>query len=93
MSAIVRYAALTLKLLLFLVVLGVALKNTQSVEFHAYLGYVWQAPLIVMLGAAFVLGAALGILAMLPRLVSLRRQNAIHADTHGAAGKTSGAAG
>jgi uncharacterized integral membrane protein len=54
-------------------VLGFALKNSHSVTFYSYLGYVWQAPLIVMLGLAFVLGALMGVLALLPALFRLRR--------------------
>ena len=42
--------------------------------FYSYLGYVWQAPLIVMLGLAFVLGALTGVLALLPTLFRLRRE-------------------
>jgi uncharacterized integral membrane protein len=74
MKNITRYLGLVAKLLLFLLVLGVALKNSHSVIFNAYLGYVWQAPLIVMLGLAFVLGALTGVLALLPKQISMRRE-------------------
>jgi uncharacterized integral membrane protein len=57
-------------------VLGFALKNSHSVIFYSYLGYLWQAPLIVMLGLAFVLGALTGLLALLPTLFRLRREAA-----------------
>ena len=66
MKNITRYLGLALKLLVFLLVLGFALKNSQTVIFNAYLGQVWQAPLIVMLGLAFVLGVLTGVLALLP---------------------------
>ena len=56
--------------------LGFALKNSHSVVFQSYLGYVWQAPLIVMLGLAFVLGALTGVLALLPTLFRMRREAA-----------------
>jgi len=59
-----------------LLVLGFALKNSHSVMFNAYLGQVWQAPLIVMLGLAFVLGVLTGVLALLPNLFRLRREAA-----------------
>ncbi len=74
MKNVMRYLGLLAKLLVFLLVLGFALKNSQSVVFHSYLGYVWQAPLIVMLGLAFVLGVLTGALALLPTLFRLRRE-------------------
>ena len=77
MKNFTHYLGLGIKLLVFLLVLGFALKNSHSVIFYSYLGYIWQAPLIVMLGLAFVLGAATGLLALLPTLVRLRRQAAI----------------
>ena len=74
MKNITRYLGLAAKLLLFLLVLGFALKNSHSVTFHSYLDYVWQAPLIVMLGLAFVLGALMGVLALLPTQIRMRRE-------------------
>ena len=50
MKKFTHYLGLLVKLLVFLLVLGFALKNSHSVVFQSYLGYVWQAPLIVMLG-------------------------------------------
>jgi uncharacterized integral membrane protein len=74
MKNVTRYLGLLAKLLLFVLILGFALKNSHTAVFHSYLGYVWQAPLIVMLGLAFLLGALLGVLAVLPTLVRLRRE-------------------
>ncbi len=74
MKNVMHYLGLLAKLLVFLLVLGFALKNSQSVVFYSYLGYVWQAPLIVMLGLAFVLGVLTGVLALLPTLFRLRRE-------------------
>jgi putative membrane protein len=74
MKNLTRYLGLALKLLVFLLVLGFALKNSHATIFYSYLGYVWQAPLIVMLGLAFVLGALAGVLALLPTLFRLRRE-------------------
>ncbi len=86
MKNITRYLGLAAKLLLFLLVLGFALKNSHGVTFNAYLGYVWQAPLIVMLGLAFVLGVLTGVLALLPTQIRMRReltrkQQAVNSDT------------
>lgn len=74
MKNLTHYLGLLAKLLVFLLVLGFALKNSHSVTFYTYLGYVWQAPLIVMLGVAFLLGALTGMLALLPTLFRLRRE-------------------
>ncbi|MFP5418500.1 MAG: lipopolysaccharide assembly protein LapA domain-containing protein [Gammaproteobacteria bacterium] len=76
MKTLSRYLGLLVKLLVFLLVLGFALKNSHGVVFYSYLDYVWQAPLIVMLGLAFVLGALTTVLALLPTLFRLRRENA-----------------
>jgi uncharacterized integral membrane protein len=74
MKNFTHYLGLLAKLLVFLLVLGFALKNSHSVTFYSYLDYVWQAPLIVMLGLAFILGALIGVLALLPTLFRLRRE-------------------
>jgi uncharacterized integral membrane protein len=76
MNNLTRYIGLAAKILIFLLVLGFALKNSQTVIFYSYLGYIWQAPLIVMLGLAFVLGGVTGVLALLPTLFRLRREAA-----------------
>jgi lipopolysaccharide assembly protein A len=74
MNNLTRYLGLALKLLVFLLVLGFALKNSHPVTFHSYLGYIWQAPLAVMLLLAFVLGALTGLLSLMPYLFRLRRE-------------------
>ena len=74
MKKISHYLGLLAKLLVFLLVLGFALKNSHSVTFYSYLDYVWQAPLIVMLGLVFVLGALTGVLALMPTLFRMRRE-------------------
>ncbi|MDQ1314802.1 MAG: lipopolysaccharide assembly protein [Pseudomonadota bacterium] len=81
MKNFTHYLGLAAKLLVFLLVLGFALKNSHSVTFNSYLGYAWQAPLIVMLGLAFVLGAMMGVLALLPTLFQLRRGSATKPQT------------
>lgn len=71
-----RYLGWAAKILIFLVVLGFALQNSQLVTLHSYFGYSWEAPLVVLMLAAFVLGAFLGLLALLPTLFRLRRERA-----------------
>ena len=77
MKNLTRYLGLASKLLVFLLVLGFALKNSHAAIFYSYLGYVWQAPLIVMLGLAFLLGALTAVLALLPTLFRMRREAAL----------------
>lgn len=69
-----RYLGWLVKILIFVVVLGFALQNSQPVTLHYFLGYIWEAPLVVLLLLAFVLGALLGLLALLPALYQLRRE-------------------
>ena len=69
-----RYLGWAVKLLIFIVVLGFALQNTQPVTLHYFLGYVWEAPLVVLLLATLLLGSLLGLLALLPTLFRLRRE-------------------
>jgi lipopolysaccharide assembly protein A len=78
MKRVLTYLGWLTKLLVFLLVLGFALKNSHLVTFVSYLGYTWQAPLIVMLLLAFVLGALTGLLALLPYLFRLRREANLH---------------
>lgn len=84
MKNLTHYLGLAAKLLVFLLVLGFALKNSHSVTFYSYLEYVWQAPLIVMLGLAFMLGALTGVLALLPALFRLRRELSLRPPMAGA---------
>jgi uncharacterized integral membrane protein len=72
------------RLCLFLLLLGFALKNTEVVSLRFYFDTVWQLPLVMVLLAAFVAGAALGVLAALQlwfrqrrELLDLRRRLAI----------------
>lgn len=71
-----RYLGWLVKILIFVAVLGFALQNSQLVTLHYFLGYIWEAPLVVLLLLAFVLGALLGLLALLPALYQLRRERA-----------------
>lgn len=74
MKKLLTYLGWFAKLAVFVLVLGFALKNTHPVSVVSYLGYTWQLPLIVMLLLAFLLGALIGLLALLPYLFRLRRQ-------------------
>jgi uncharacterized integral membrane protein len=61
-------------IILFVLFFGFALKNTQEVDLHFFLNYELRGPLVLMLLAFFVAGAALGILALTPTVFRQRRQ-------------------
>lgn len=62
-------------IVLFILFFGFALKNTQEVALHFFLGYEVRAPLVLMLLAFFAGGAILGVLAMTPTVVRYRRNS------------------
>lgn len=61
-------------LTLFLAALGFAVKNSELVTLHYYLGEAWQAPLVVLLFIAFVLGAVAGVAASFSFVFRQRRE-------------------
>ncbi|MHB1667557.1 MAG: lipopolysaccharide assembly protein LapA domain-containing protein [Thiomonas sp.] len=61
------------RLILFLLLFGLALNNLEPTVLHLLFGTQWTAPLFVLLLAAFTLGAVLGALAMLPGWMRARR--------------------
>jgi uncharacterized integral membrane protein len=72
-----------LRLLVFLVLVGFALSNTETaaVRFFGIPQFEWRAPLVLLLLAFFAAGALLGVLATMPivlrrnrELQSLRRE-------------------
>ena len=68
-----RALAWFVRLILFLLLFGLALNNLEPIELHLLFGTQWRAPLFVLLLAAFTLGIALGALAMLPVWLRARR--------------------
>jgi uncharacterized integral membrane protein len=69
-----RYLIWTLRAVLFLLLLGFAVKNDQPVVLRYFFGYEWQTSLVVMLLCFFTLGVVLGLLAVLASLFSQRRE-------------------
>ena len=69
-----RYLSWLFKIILFLLLLGFAVKNTETAVLHYYLGYEWQAPLVLILLVFFCAGAAVGIVAILSYLFKQRRE-------------------
>jgi lipopolysaccharide assembly protein A len=69
-----RYLAWIAKFVLFVLLLGFALKNTDAVTVRYFLAQEWRAPLSLVLFLFFGAGAALGVAAALPMLYRQRRE-------------------
>ena len=61
-------------LLLTLVLLGFAVKNSDTVALRYLLGWEWKAPLALMLFVFFVAGVIVGLLAGVGQVYRLRRE-------------------
>ncbi|BCL75339.1 hypothetical protein JHS3_10750 [Jeongeupia sp. HS-3] len=69
-----RYLFWLIKFLLFVILFGFAMHNAETVKLNFFFDYAWQAPLALLLLIAFVLGAVFGILAVLGKVIRLRRE-------------------
>jgi uncharacterized integral membrane protein len=69
-----RYLTWTVRLVVFLLLLAFAVKNTDPVTLRFYFELAWQAPLIVLLLAFFAAGAVFGLAAALATLFTQRRE-------------------
>ncbi|MDH4061726.1 MAG: LapA family protein [Aquincola sp.] len=61
-----RLLSWTLRALVFFALFAFALNNQQEVTVHWFFGMQWQSPMIIVVLAAFALGCAIGVLAMVP---------------------------
>ncbi len=71
---LITHLSWLLRALLFLAVFAFALMNTGPVTLRFFLGQTWEAPMILALLLFFAFGAAIGVLACLPRLLGQRRE-------------------
>jgi len=69
-----RYLALFLKILLFVFLLGFAVKNSEIVTLHYFLGYEWQTPMALVILVSFAIGLVVGLLACSWRLLRNHRE-------------------
>ncbi|MDP1673867.1 MAG: lipopolysaccharide assembly protein LapA domain-containing protein [Burkholderiales bacterium] len=69
-----QYLMWIIKAALFLLILSFAIVNTDPVTVRYYLGYRWEAPLVVVLLVAVCAGALIGLLTGLFQTLRLRRQ-------------------
>jgi len=70
----VTYLSRTLWVLLFVLVFVFARRNDDPVVLRVFPGLTWDAPLVLVLLAAFGLGALVGVAACLPRWLREHRE-------------------
>ena len=68
------YILWIIKAALFFLVLLFDIVNTDPVTVRFYLGYRWEAPLVVVLLATLTIGALAGVVTTLLHIFQLRRQ-------------------
>ena len=64
-----RYLIWFLRIVLFLLLLGFAVRNAETVTVYYYFGYEWQAPLILVI-VFLCLGLAIGVMSCLGKIFS-----------------------
>ncbi len=69
-----RYLALFLKIVLFVFLLGFAVKNSNVVTLRYFLGYEWQTSLALVILVSFAIGLLVGLLACSWRLLRNHRE-------------------
>lgn len=69
-----RYLFWLFQFVLFFLLLGFTLKNSNPVAVSFFLGYQWQTPLVLALLVFFAGGATLGVVACLAYVLKLRRE-------------------
>ena len=62
------------RLVIVLLLVWFAVKNSQPVTLSGLPGYSWQASLLVVVLVAFIAGVLIGLLAWLPTVVRQRRE-------------------
>jgi putative membrane protein len=63
-----------IKFIVFVLLVGFAVKNTDPVLVRLYLGYEWQSPLVFVILVFFAAGAGFGLLSSLPLAFRHRRE-------------------
>jgi uncharacterized integral membrane protein len=71
-----KYLAWLLKAVIFFVLFAFALNNQGAVTLHFFFGNQWQAPLVLVVLATFVMGLVAGMLVMVPVWLTARKRAA-----------------
>jgi lipopolysaccharide assembly protein A len=66
------YLIWVVRILFFILLFGLAARNTEIVHVRGYLGYEWQAPLALVLLAATFVGVLLGVMGAVRTMLYLR---------------------
>ena len=69
-----RYLVWLFRAILFVLLLGFAVKNDQPVMLRYFFGFEWQASLVVILLLFFAVGMGIGVLALLGNIFRQRRE-------------------
>ncbi|WP_341905316.1 LapA family protein [Polaromonas sp. YR568] len=77
-----KYLMWLLKAAIFFTLFAFALNNQQTVSVYFFFGTLWQAPLVLVVLAAFACGLALGVLVMMPRWWKKRQAARDHSPGH-----------
>jgi putative membrane protein len=75
---------LLLKTAIFFTLFAFALNNQHDAVVHFFFGTTWQAPLVLVVLIAFVIGVAVGVVGMVPRWWKHRRIAQKAQQAHGA---------
>jgi lipopolysaccharide assembly protein A len=70
-----RFIVWLIRIVVFVLLLVLALANTQSATLNFLAGYAWTAPLILIGLGFFVVGVLAGLVSALPPLFRLRLEN------------------
>jgi putative membrane protein len=73
-----KYLMWLLNAAIFFVLFAFALNNQDSVTLHLFFGARWQAPLVLVILVALVLGVFLGVAVMLPLWLRAHRARRQH---------------
>jgi putative membrane protein len=70
-----KFIVWLIRVLVFVLLLVLALANTQTATLNFLAGYVWQAPLILIGLAFFGVGLLAGLVSSFPAMIRLRLEN------------------
>jgi uncharacterized integral membrane protein len=70
----IRYLSWLGRIILFLVLVGFALRNQNEITVRFYLGSEWHAPLILVILIFVIIGVVIGILGSLSYVLRQRRE-------------------
>ena len=68
------FGPLILSACVFIFLLSFSLKNTKIVDLHYYLGFIWHAPLYLVVLSALFCGVTIGLLTCVPLILQQRKR-------------------